>query len=79
MGHSPRLIPPLVAPTVPITDTDKLAATSLIKHIALNVSEAQDNLLMAKITQSEFANKHRSDEVVYAVGDKVMLSTKHRR
>jgi hypothetical protein len=78
MGRSLRLIPPLLAPTVPITDMDEIAAISLIERIALDVSEAQDNLLMAKITQSEFANKHRLDEVVYAVGDKVMLSTKHR-
>jgi hypothetical protein len=43
------------------------------------VSEAQDNLLAAKISQAEFANRRRGDEIVYKVGERVMLSTKHRR
>ena len=79
MGRSPQLIPPLHPSTTPVTDMDEIAATSLIEQIALDISKAQDNLLRAKITHSEFANKHRLDEVVYAVGNKVMLSTKHRQ
>jgi len=43
-----------------------------------DVCEAKDNLLAAKISQAEFANKHRSEENIYAVGNKVMLSTVHR-
>jgi hypothetical protein len=50
------------------------AAIALIKSLALDVKEAQDNLFAAKV-----ANRHRGDEVVFEVGDKVMLSTEHCR
>jgi hypothetical protein len=50
----------------------------LIKHITLDIKEAKDNLLAAKVAQAEFSNRHCGDEVVYSVGDKVMLSTVHR-
>jgi len=81
MGHSPRIIPPLVSNETNSdrSDDEALAAEDLICRIALDVDEAKDNLLAAKISQATFANKHRGKEVEYAVGDKVMLSTKHRR
>jgi hypothetical protein len=41
--------------------------------------EAQDNLLAAKASQATQVNKHRSPALDLHVGDKVMLSTKHRR
>jgi RNase H-like domain found in reverse transcriptase/Reverse transcriptase (RNA-dependent DNA polymerase)/Integrase zinc binding domain len=80
MGHSPRLIPPLIPDedTTNIETLDTAAATALVERITQDVSEAQDNLLATKISQAEFANKHRNDETIYAVGDKVMLSTLHR-
>jgi len=34
---------------------------------------------MAKVTQAEFANRHCADEIAFKVGEKVMLSTEHRR
>ena len=74
-------IPPLV-PEEGATDVEGLdatAATALVERISQNVCEAQDNLLTAKISQAEFANRHRGDEIIYVVGDKVMLSTIHRR
>ena len=40
--------------------------------------EAQDNLLLAKTDQAHHANKHRGAEIIYKVGDKVLLSTFHR-
>ena len=51
----------------------------VISWINLDVSEARDNLIAAKAFQAHYANKSRCPEVVYAVGDCVMLSTFHRR
>jgi hypothetical protein len=80
MGHAPRLIPPLISNDTPIPDEmNHSAAIELIERIKCDVSEAQDNLLAAKISQAEFANWRRGDEVVYEIGEHVMLSTKHRR
>jgi hypothetical protein len=45
--------------------------------LELNVKEAQDNLLAAKIQQAYHANAHWSPEIVYHEGDLVMLSTEH--
>jgi hypothetical protein len=80
MGHSPCLIPP-IAPALAeeaSSDVDTALALALIKCITLDIKEAKDNLLAAKVAQAEFANRHRGDEIVYSVGDKVMLSTIHR-
>lgn len=44
-----------------------------------HVSEAQDNLLAAKITQAHYANEYRADDPQYKVGDKVWLNTANRR
>jgi len=81
MGRSPCLIPPL---TTALTDTvteeipEAESAINLINDLALDVAEAQDNLLAAKVVQAEFANRHHGDEIVFKEGDKVLLSTKHR-
>jgi hypothetical protein len=81
MGCAPRIILPL-CPAV-ITEAclklDSAAALAVVEKISLDVREAQDNLLTTKINQSEFANRHRAKEIPYVVGDKVLLSTKHRR
>lgn len=82
MGRSPRLIPPLMSETPPDinSDNDKArAAQELISHLDHDVAEARDNLLAAKISQAEFANRHRNDEVVFVPGDRVLLSTEHQR
>ena len=80
MGHAPRLIPPLIPNDTPTPDEINHSATvDLIERIKLDVSEVQDNLLAAKISQAEFANQHRADEVVHNVGDHVMLSMENRR
>ena len=80
MGHSPRLIPPLIPNLAPVPDKiNQSVAIELIGRIKCDVSEAQDNLLAAKISQVEFANRRCGDEIIYEVGERVMLSTKHRR
>jgi hypothetical protein len=57
MGRSPCLIPPLTPPqtrntphTLPKTET----TMALIESIILDTMQAQDNLLVAKVAQSEF-------------------------
>ena len=79
-GHSPRLIPPLIH-TVPNTDemVDVERALTVLKRLDDDILEARDNLLQAKVSQAEQANKHRGPEVVHKIGDTVMLSTFHRR
>src|SRR5882762_5889347 len=42
-------------------------------------NEAKDNLLQAKVFQTHFANKSRRADFNFAINDKVMLSTLHRR
>jgi hypothetical protein len=68
---------PYTIDIVPSTDAEQ--AEKLISQIALDVEEAKDNLLQAQIFQSHYANQHRGADPKYAVGDKVMLSTLHRR
>src|ERR1700729_458371 len=81
MGRSPYIIPPLVPSELPpdLAGTDDTAlASTIINHIATEVNEAKDALLHAKVTQAHFANADRGREVVYAIGDLMMLSTLHR-
>lgn len=77
MGRSPRIIPPIVPSALPITDSPDPA--DLIRLIDLNVSEAKDNLLLAKTIQAFHANQRRGPEEHFKKGDKVMLATLHCR
>lgn len=82
-GRSPRLITPLFDADILETerqlgDTAQLAA-EMLKHLETDVMEAQDNLQLAKMHQATYANRSRSDEIVYKVGDQVLLFTLHRR
>jgi hypothetical protein len=58
MDQSLCLIPPLMPciSTNPEGNEGSLAALALIKHLHLVIAEAQDNLLAAKVAQSEFTN-----------------------
>jgi len=56
---------------------DPTAVANLIAKLELDVLEACDNLLAAKVSQAEFANRHQGTEVVFHPGDKVLLSTEH--
>jgi hypothetical protein len=77
-GRSPRLIPPLVPTATNLTPAEA-DAREIITRLELDVKEAQDNLLAAKIRQAYHANEHRAPEIIYNEGDLVMLSTEHRR
>jgi hypothetical protein len=76
MGHSPHVIPPIHPPDINSTQQTEEAtrATELIESITLDTEEAKDNLFAAKVAQSKFANRHRTPEINFCVGDKVLLS-----
>lgn len=74
--HSPRLIPPFVPSNRTKEDRD---AGAVMQQIELDVKDAQDNLLAAKIRQAYHANEHRAAEDVFEKGDRVMLSTENRQ
>src|ERR1700733_9024502 len=78
MGRSPRVIPPLVPQEMPADDAETRART-VISKLLLDTEEAKDKLLMAKVQQAFHANKTRSGNHDLKIGDKVMLSTLHRR
>ncbi len=82
-GASPRVIPPLfnADTSVALTDFEDGGerARALLERIETDTLEAQDNLLLAKTHQALAANAHRDPELPYQVGDRVLLSTFHRR
>jgi hypothetical protein len=77
MGRAPRILPPLVPAPMKLS-VDEAAAHEIISEICSLEAEAKDVLLVAKVSQAHFANLHRSPEVTFAVGDKVLLKTLHR-
>jgi hypothetical protein len=82
MGRSPRIIPLITVtnePNTPTPEEESQAAVNLIERLLHDVVETKDNLLAAKVSQAEFTNCHRGPEHIFAPGDKVMLSTEHRR
>ena len=78
-GRSPWILPPLVNPP-PNPSADHINAHQVIENLATDIADACDNLMLAKISQSHYANHNRSDAPSYKIGNKVMLSTlNHRR
>ncbi|GBE82422.1 Transposon Ty3-G Gag-Pol polyprotein [Sparassis crispa] len=79
-GHSPYLVPPF-SQVLLVDDTSDEAtrAAELFTCLNTDIMEAKDNLFLVKVNQAALANRSRSEEVSYVVGDKVMLSTFHRR
>ena len=75
-GRSPQIILPLIPLSADAT-TEQTTAHEIVTCVALDVKEAQDNLLAAKIWQAYHANEHRAPEDIYEVGDLVMLSTEN--
>ena len=82
MGRSPHLIPPILTqPTDTPSDinVDTSGARQVLDRIKLDVREAKDNLMLAKVFQADQANRYRGQEDTFKVGEKVMLSTSNRR
>jgi hypothetical protein len=79
MGRYPRVIPPLVIKSgVPLIDDAELRAKVVMERLELDVQEARDKLLMAKVQQVHANDKIRPDPG-FEIGDHIMLSTLHRR
>ena len=68
---------PLIIPLSTNATTEQTTTHEIVTHIALDVKEAQDNLLAAKICQAYYTNKYHAPEDIYEVGDLVMLSTEN--
>ena len=70
LGRTPRIIPPLI-PTIlsnPLTAKDDTScAIRVIERVQMDVAEAKDNLLLAKIFQVHHANIHRSPEPPFQI------------
>src|SRR5271168_5558279 len=78
MGRSPRILPPFIPNFNPVTDGE-ISALKIIERLHRDTLEAQDNLTRAKISQPAQANKSRTLTFPFRIGDRVRLSTKHRR
>ena len=80
MGRSLRLILPIAllawTQAAPGPGVDALR---LIEQIDVDVAEAKDNLMLAKVFQADQVNRKRGAEDAYKVNDLVMLSTANRR
>ena len=77
-GRAPRLLPPLLSPP-PNPSSEHISARDIINNLLSDTADARDNLMLAKISQSHFANPKRAENPSYKIGDKVMLSTLNRR
>jgi len=76
MGRSPRLIPPITAAA---WESGGVDAAKLIDQLSMDVAEAWDNLMLAKVFQADQANRRCALEDAYKVDELVMLSTANRR
>ncbi|KAJ3891600.1 hypothetical protein GG344DRAFT_7306, partial [Lentinula edodes] len=78
-GFSPQLIPPLV-PNLPANSSEhEFDAHSFLTNIQVDVLEAQDCLLSAKLDQVRSHNHHRRADPAFKINDRVLLKTKHRK
>lgn len=75
-GQSPRLIPLITMVDWKMENMDTIR---LIKQIHVDVVEAKDNLMLAKVFQSDQVNKKIGPEEVYKVKKLAMLSMANRR
>ena len=77
-GRSARILPPIIA----ANENDNTNVTNvkdILEQMVPIEMDAKDNLLTAKINQAQLANRHRSPQFPFQVGEQVVLSTAHRR
>ena len=77
LGRSPRVLPPFITTTEVAKTPVQLSAQTVIDRLQHDVWEAQDNLLKAKVSQADQANKHQLGIFPFEVGQQVQLSTLH--
>ena len=78
MGQSPQLIPPIL-PLHKDAAQEDISVHNIIHQLPHDVSDAKDNLLRAKISQSIEANKHHSLTFPFVIGSCIQLTMLHRR
>ena len=66
-------------PITPPSSDGEEEAHRIINQLAEDILDAQDSLTAAKISQACQANKDRSPDPEFSVGDRVLLATAHRR
>ena len=81
MGRSPRVLPPLTRDATKEESKipEGFQAVEMFRQLELDVMDAQDRLLAAKVNQAHYTNQDRGAEVKYEVGDLVLMSTENRR
>ena len=79
MVRSPRLLPALLDHDFSNNDLDIKQAILMLKELELDLLKERDNLQAAKISQAAPANKNRTNNPTFQVGDLVWLSTSNRR
>ncbi|KAG6327505.1 hypothetical protein ID866_11584 [Astraeus odoratus] len=77
LNHSPCLLPPVSEALTPDTSPDAFDMQAFLSCLEMDVFEASDNLLAARVAQTHTANRHHIPNPMFKVRDKVMLSTKH--
>lgn len=78
-GRSPRVIPLIGERETSPPHSELSAAHSILREIELDNLDAQDNLIIAKVSQAIQADKHRQPDPQFQVGQFVMLNTLNRR
>ena len=69
------MIPPLVCSNV--NNLTDIRVSAVIERLQLDILEAKDNMLWAKISQALAANEHRTDAFLFEPGSRVVLSMLH--
>jgi hypothetical protein len=69
LGRSPRIISPIIPSELPIDLADAVdRASDIIQKLTDDVADARDNLLLAKFSQSHYANSSRAPDPQYSIG-----------
>ena len=81
LGYNVQLVPcsTSLTSTTSLTEPSDLSATKVIQKIHTDTLKAKDNLNQAKISQAIQSNKTQTLTFLFEIGDRVRLSTLHRR
>ena len=61
-GKSPCILPALVEPREGVS-SEQISARAICKHVAIDVADTQDNLMVSKIVQAYASNVHRAKDL----------------
>src|SRR5271168_1461946 len=71
LGRNPRIIPPLVQKPTSEQTPAELTAQSVIDRLEHDIWEAKDNMIKAKISQAQQANRSRLHGFPFEIGQRV--------